>query len=194
MSARLPHPPDVTVLLSDIRSGDDAAGTRLFERVYETLHRMARQRVMKERAGVCSATTLVHECFLKLNGNGHMDWTDRAHFFGAAARAMRQVLVEIARHRKRGKRGAGKTPVPLDQVSEPAAAVTPLGSVDPLDLDDALRELEQIQPELARVVELHVLTGCTQEEIAGMLQLSRRAVQQYWRKARAWLHGRLAID
>jgi len=149
---------------------------------------MARRRLARERhRGTLSTTALLHEVYLKLVDETRVPMKSRAYFFGAAARAMRQVLVDAARRRRRLKRGAGEVPVELEEshlaVDGCAAEV--------LDLDDALRELVRVYPRQAQVVECLFFGGLSVEETAQGLDLSPRTVKRDWALARAWLFRRL---
>jgi RNA polymerase sigma factor (TIGR02999 family) len=130
----------------------------------------------------------VHEAFLRLGGRGEVAWQNRRHFFGAAAEAMRRILVERARGRARLKRGAGRAAVPLDDV----AAADGQAVEDLLALDDALKRLEKRDASMAEVVKLRWFAGLTVEETASALDLSPRSVDRLWTSARAWLHREIA--
>jgi len=160
---------------------------RALERIYAEVRSMARAHLSREEAGgsgTISPTVLVHEAWLKL---ADAEWDSRAHFFGAAARAMRQVLVDEARTRKAVKRGGGKTPLTL-------LTVTDGDQPEPIDLlilDEALQDLEQNDPRAARVVEYRFFGGLEMNEIAGLLDVSERTAAREWQHARVWLYHRL---
>lgn len=179
---------EVTRLLSEIRNGNPEAQTRLIPLVYQHLHRLAASYMRRERPDhTLQATALVHEAYLRLVSQEETDWQDRAHFFGIAARLMRQILVEHARARQAGKRGGAMEELPLDQAME----ITSAKSRELVELNNALESLEQIDPRQARVVELRFFGGLTVEETAEVLGIAPRTVKRDWSVARAWLHGEI---
>ncbi|MEL6363932.1 MAG: ECF-type sigma factor [Pseudomonadota bacterium] len=182
---------DVTQLLSRIRAGDAAAAENLLPIVYEEMRQLARARMARERAGhTLQATALVHEAFLRLTGGEEVGWDGRAHFFAAAAEAMRRVLVDHARRRAREKRGGGAVQVTLDE----QAASVDAGDVDVLALSEALDGLEALDAGMAAVVKLRYFAGLSVEETAAALGASPRTVNRQWTAARAWLRRALADD
>ena len=185
--------PDVTGLLRAHASGDPDALGRLLPRVYEELRRIARGRLRHEREDhTLSTAELVHEAFLELVPPGRVDWQSRAHFFGVASRAMRNVLVDHAERRDAAKRGGGVRPLPLDELlaEQVAAAERPLD--DLLALEEALARLEALDPRKARVVECRFYGGMSLEETATALGSSPATVSRDWTFARAWLHRELS--
>lgn len=169
--------PDVT------RAGDEPASTdALFAVVYDELKRIARHRLRVGHATL-STTELVHEAFLKLSGGAGAEWQGRAHFFGAASRAMRQVMVDFARRRRTARRGGEPTMVSLSDADE--TLCVELDGM--LALDDALDELDRVDQRLRRVVELRFFCGLSEEEIAHVLGLGLRTVERDWFKARLFL-------
>jgi RNA polymerase sigma factor (TIGR02999 family) len=180
---------DVTALLRLAEDGDAEALDRVFPLVYHELQRIARAQLGRERAGhTLQATALVNEAYLKLVQRPPRGTSDRGHFLGVAARAMRQVLVDHARAWSANKRGGGAVPVTLNEElagvgSEPE---------DILALDQALDRLDALDERLRRVVELRYFAGLQDDEIAEALGVTRRTVQRDWVKARAWLHRELA--
>ncbi|MBL9032746.1 MAG: sigma-70 family RNA polymerase sigma factor [Phycisphaerae bacterium] len=186
-----PHPspaPNVTGLLLRASSGDPAATNELFPLVYDELRRLAAQHMASERAGhTLQATALVHEAYLRLVGPGEVTWVNRAHFFGAAAQAIRRILLDHARGRARVKRGGGNAPTSLD--SDGPTLSNPADRVDLIALDDALERLAALDPVKARVVELRYFAGLTLEQTALALQVSVATVSRHWEFARAWLHA-----
>lgn len=180
--------PSVTELLHAVRAGDEQAHEAVYERTYEALRRLAHG-VRRGRAGdTLNTTALVHEAYLKLLPSPEAPWEDRAHFLRVAARAMRQVLVDAARHRTRLKRGGAARAVTFDDaLHEP-----PLDDRDLLALDGALGALERLDARAARVVECRFFAGLTVEETADALGLSAPTVKRDWRAARAWLARELA--
>lgn len=152
--------------------------------VYEELKRVAR-RHLRAHAGheTLSTTDLLHDAYLKFGGEAGGRWDSRAHFFGAASRAMRQVLVDHARARTALKRGGGLVPITL-ATSDPALAVR---FEDLIELDEGLEQLRVMDERLTRVVELRFFGGLTDEEIATLLNVSVRTIGRDWRKARLLL-------
>lgn len=182
---------EVTRLLDAARAGDADASDRLFDLLYPELRQLAARHVRSARADQGpSATSLVHDVFLRLAQRGDLPFNDRTHFFAVCSRAMRQLVIDHARARQAGKRGGGQAAVDLEVVAVaapgPAAAPEEL-----LALDDALAGLEREEPRLAQVVEWHFYGGLTFPEIAAALELSERTVLRDWRAARALLHTRL---
>jgi RNA polymerase sigma factor (TIGR02999 family) len=176
---------DLTRLLVEIRSLDDRAeADRLFAVVYEDLRRTATELMRRERSDhTLRPTALVHEAYLRLIRQDRVQWENRAHFFGIAARAMRQVLVEHARSRAADKRGGGFTRITLgDKLSEGRERVCEM-----LDLHSALERLSALDGRLARVVEFKVFGGLNTKEIAHLLDVSTRTVEHDWKFARMWL-------
>lgn len=180
---------DVTRLLRAAASGEPAAVGALWSAVYEELRRLARQQLAREGPG-CSldSTALVHEAYLRMVGPGPVVWENRRHFFGAAARAMRQIRVDDAR--RRGRARGGREPEP-----GPAGGQAPSFDDDPLEVlavDEALRALERVAPRRAEVVLLRYFGGLSVDETAAVLDVAPRTVDEEWRFARAWLHRELS--
>jgi RNA polymerase sigma factor (TIGR02999 family) len=172
-------------------SGSDAewgATERLFPVLYEELKRLARhhRRDAGARSTLCT-TELVHEAFFKLAGPDRGSWEGRSHFFGAASRAMRQVLVDFARKRRAAKRSGDVQLVSLSQAS--TAVELELDEI--IELDAALDKLDALEPRLRRIVELRFFGGLSEEEIAPMLGISTRTVGRDWLKAKLFLLGEL---
>jgi RNA polymerase sigma factor (TIGR02999 family) len=181
----------VTRLLAAARQGDAEAPRKLFELVYADLRALAGRHARRARNAGPSATSLVHEAFLRIAKRGLLPYADRAHFFAVASRAMRQIVIDDAKGRRASKRGGGQADIDLDAISVAApAAATPVE--DLLALDDALSHLESEAPRLAQTVEWHFFGGLTFSEIAEATDVSRRTVQRDWRAARALLHLELA--
>lgn len=182
---------DVTRLLHAGSAGDAAASERLFPLVYEHLRVLARAQLRREREGhTLSTTAVVHEAYLKLADPAKLGLRDRAHFFGIAARAMRQVLIDYARSVGSEKRGGRLARVELDEVQ---LAVTERAETL-IALDEALLRLAELNPRLAQVVELRFFGGLSEPEAAATLGVTDRTVRRDWVKARAWLHAQLAAD
>ena len=175
---------DLTVLLRRSVAGDTAARQELWAVVHHHLRAMARSRLARESPSVgLDATELVHEAFFKLESLA-IEPRDRLHFLALAARAMRQVLVDQARSRRRDKRGGGQAPITL--MTQHAQDKQPR-ALDVLDLEHALAELERLDERKARVVELSYFAGLTDEEVAAALEISSATVKRDLRTARAWL-------
>lgn len=176
-------PDAITQLLHRAHSGDDGAFDQLFEVVYDELKRLAQAVRRPGAAETINTTALVHEAYVKLTPSRQLSWADRSHFFGVAARAMRQVLIAAAEKKSAKKRGSGQAPVAFDEQVHGA-------SVQPeqlLDLERALATLEVANPRQARVVECRFFAGLSVEETAEALGISEPTVKRDWRFARAWL-------
>ncbi len=172
-------------------AGRDAVD-RLVPLVYEELRRVAHNRMRAEAVGHTLGTTaLVHEAYLKLADADRMEWTSRAHFFAAAAVAMRRVLVDYAVRRNAAKRGGGRDPAPADAVAEPRL-VTDARADELLAVDEALRRLAAVNERQCRVVECRFFADMSVEETAEALDISPATVKRDWTVARAWLHRELA--
>ncbi|MBC7835400.1 MAG: sigma-70 family RNA polymerase sigma factor [Phycisphaerales bacterium] len=182
---------DVTQLLVAASDGDSRAAAELLPLVYEELRKLARANMAKESGGgdghTLQPTALVHEAYLRLVGQPDIKWDGRGHFFGAAARAMRRILVERARSRNRVKRGGGRGRMDL---GDDALAVEP-PSTDLLVLDEALDRLEKYDKRKAEVVMLRYFAGLSIEETSAALGVSPATVKNEWTFARAWLHREL---
>jgi RNA polymerase sigma factor (TIGR02999 family) len=176
---------DVTHVLSAIEKGDPQAAGELLPLVYAELRRLAKQRLAHEKPGqTLEATALVHEAYLRLvDGEAIERWESRGHFFGAAAEAMRRILVENARRKRAEKHGGRLARQELDDID----IATPPRSEDLLALDEALAKLEANDPVKARLVKLRYFAGLSEEDAARALGISRATVQRHWRYAKAWL-------
>lgn len=176
-------PGDVTALLRAWSKGEPGATDKLLPLVYRELRRLAASQMRKERKDhTLQPTALVHEAYVKLVDQ-HLSWKDRGHFFGVAARAMREVLVDYARRRGRQKRAGWGVEVSLESV-EPSVAPR---AIDLLALDEALLRLADFDERQARLVELRVFAGLTVEEAAKALDCSAATVSRDYRHAEAWL-------
>jgi RNA polymerase sigma factor (TIGR02999 family) len=182
---------DVTALLGDWGRGNQTALNRLVPLVYAELRRVAARQLRKERADhTLQPTALVHEVYIRLVDQRQVDWHNRAHFFGVAAQVMRRILVDHARRRRAGKRGDGVRCVPIDEARDVAAS----NEIPILALDHALDRLEQVDSELAKIVELRAFGGLTIEEAAHVLNVSPSTAQRDWRTAKAWLNRELGPE
>jgi RNA polymerase sigma factor (TIGR02999 family) len=180
--------PNVTQLLVAWSNGDRAALERLTPLVHEELHRLAARYMAGERPGhLLQPTALVNEAYLRLVDWKNVQWQNRAHFFGVAAQMMRRVLVDVARTRRRAKRGGGGLHVSLSE-----AVRVPAQRVDFVALDDALKTLETMDPRQSRVIELRFFAGLSLEETAHVLDVSVGTVRRDWSLAQAWLYRELS--
>jgi RNA polymerase sigma factor (TIGR02999 family) len=175
-------------LLSAIEQGDPHAAEQLLPLVYDELRKLAAQKLAQERPGqTLEATALVHEAYLRLVGASATDaaqqWQGRAHFFAAAAEAMRRILVEQARRKRRHKHGGGLPRRDIDL----AKLVAPLPEEDLLALEEAMTRFVAADPVRARLVQLRFYLGLSNEEAAQVLGISGVTAKRYWRYARAWL-------
>src|SRR5262249_42850056 len=180
---------DVTRILSAIERGDSGAAAKLLPLVYDELRKLAAQKLAQEKPGqTLQATALVHEAYLRLvDAQGAGAWNSRGHFFAAAAEAMRRILVNRARDKRRPKRGGDRERVELEDV----AIADEAGGPDILALDEALEGLAREEPACAELVKLRFFAGLTQEEAARALGVTRRTANRYWAFARAWLRQAL---
>lgn len=173
---------DVTHILDAMARGDAGAGAKLMPLVYEELRRLARARMAREQPGhTLQPTALVHEAWMRLGDGARFE--NRAHFFGAAAEAMRRILVESARRKLRLRHGGQLERVELDAIELPA----PMAEDELLALDDALDRLNEVDTRAAEVVKLCFFIGLTQEEAAVELGISLATTERLWSFARAWL-------
>lgn len=177
-------PNEVTRLLVDWGNGDQAALEELIPLVYEELRRVAGRYMRRETPGhTLQTSALVNEAYLRLVDQKNVRWQNRAHFFGVAAQLMRRILVDHARSRSRAKRGGGAQMVSLtDQ------AIITKEVADVIALDDALKNLAEMDPRKSQIVEMKFFGGLTNEEVAEVLKITSRTVEREWRKAKAWLN------
>jgi RNA polymerase sigma factor (TIGR02999 family) len=176
---------DVTRILAQVQKGDRQAANELLAVVYEELRTLAARKLARERPGqTLQATALVHEAYLRLVGSEDARWENRSHFFGAAAEAMRRILVEAARRKARLKYGGGRQRYELSEVD---AVVLP-DSLDLVALSEALEKLAQEDRVKAELVKLRYFAGLTVEQAGQILGVSRATADRYWTFARAWLY------
>jgi RNA polymerase sigma-70 factor (ECF subfamily) len=181
---------NVTRLLKAMRAGDAMAEQNLLPLVYEELHRLARSYMRRERPNhTLQATALIHEAYLKLAG-AQVDWNNREHFIGVAARVMRRVLVDYARAHGAEARGGELKRVDMEE----GLAVSAERTEELLLVDAALERLAKSEPRQARVVELRYFGGLSVEEIASLLHISARSVKRDWLLARLWLFKELRAN
>jgi RNA polymerase sigma factor (TIGR02999 family) len=180
---------EVTRILSAIEHGDPHAAEQLLPLVYDELRKLAAQKLAQEKPGqTLQATALVHEAYVRLVGADKAQrWDNRGHFFAAAAEAMRRILINQARDKKRLKRGGDRQRVDLDHL----AFVDDASGEDLLALDDALEQLARQQKACAELVKLRFFAGLTQQQAADCLGISRRSANRYWAFARVWLYDAL---
>jgi RNA polymerase sigma factor (TIGR02999 family) len=183
---------DVTQILAQIHEGNSAAAEELLPLVYEELRRLAASRLAQEKPGhTLQATALVHDAYIRLvDADKAQQWNSRGHFFGAAAEAMRRILVEKARRDRRLKRGGNLQRVELDAVK---LAIDGPGT-DVLALDEALTELGKKKPEIMELVKLRYFAGLTVDEAASALGIASSTADRHWTYARAWLYRRLVPE
>jgi len=175
---------EITRILEAVQRGDPQAATELFPLVYGELRKVAGQKMAHEGSNpTLQPTELVNEAWLRLAGNGSQQWKNRAHFFGAAAEAMRRILVERARRRNRLKRGGQWERVELEEADIPS----PLPDDDLLALDEALGRLAEFDARAAEVVKLCFFVGLTHGQAAKELGVSLSTIERAWTFARAWL-------
>ena len=183
---------EVTTILAAIEQGDPRAASELLPLVYDELRKLAAARLACEKPGhTLQPTALVHEAYLRLVGDGRpRDWNGRGHFFAAAAEAMRRILINRVRGRKRLKRGGGLKRLDLHRL----AVADHANDDELLAVDDALETLAREQPRCAELVKLRFYAGLTLEEAATALGVTRRTADRYWAFARAWLYDTLRAE
>lgn len=174
-----------TQLLNSVSKGDKFALEKILPMVYEELRTISSKYLRDEhRKHTLQTTELVHEAYLKLIGDEKLTWENRSHFFGIAARSMRQILVDYARKRKSQKRGSGETKLSLEN----AELIVGESEEELINLNDALDKLEKIEERSCKIVELRFFSGLSIEETAKMLNISTATVKRDWNFARAWLY------
>lgn len=201
----MPHEqtnPDLTLALDAAHGGDAAAASRVLGLVYGELRAMAEAQLRQSpghgAGNTLQPTALVHEAYLKLFGNGAVDWQGRAHFFGAAGRAMRQILVDQARRKGAAKRGGdgrrreGEVELLPDQTPAPGTAFEITIQPGLVQMDEALERLHAEDPRKAEIVHLRYFAGLTSAQVALVLNLSERTVEREWRFTKAWLKDQIA--
>jgi len=183
--------PNVTAMLREWSNGNRQAQDQLFQVVYNELHGQAARYLRREQPGLSLQTTdLIHEAYLRLIDQRHVEWQNRLHFFAIAAQVMRRILVDHARSRQAAKRGGSNIRLPLD---EAIATVTVTGpDLDFVALDEALNKLADIDSQQSKVVELRFFSGLSVEETARVMSVSERTVKRDWHVAKAWLRRELS--
>ncbi len=176
---------EVTQILSALEQGDAQAAGQLLPLVYDELRKLAAHKLAQEKAGqTLQATALVHEAYLRLvDGDQARQWNSRAHFFGAAAEAMRRILVDQARRKKADKRGGQGRRLPLDDAD--LGYASPVDEI--LDIDEALTRLADEDPQAARLIQLRFFTGLSIEDAAAVVGIARSTAYEHWSYARARL-------
>lgn len=180
---------EITQMLREWSGGRREAMDKLMPLVYTELHRQAARYLRRENKGhTLQTTALIHETYLKLIDQRDVEWQNRAHFFAIAAQAMRRIMVDYARTKRREKRGGGDEKLSLEAAMSVAVEES---SVDLIALDEALTRLAEIDSEQARLVELRYFSGLSLEETAEALHISRATAAREWNVARAWLRREL---
>lgn len=180
---------EITQLLAAWREGNQAALDQLYPLVYDELHRLARRYMSRERKGhTLQTTALINEAYVRLVDQRNVQWANRSHFFAISAQIMRRILIDHARRHAYAKRGGGARQVSLDET----ATVIHEDLAEFLRLDEALKSLAELDPRRSQVVELKYFGGLNNDEIAGVLKISKNTVIRDWNMARAWLHSQLA--
>jgi RNA polymerase sigma factor (TIGR02999 family) len=183
-----PSPGEITQLLLQWKQGEPDAFDRLMPLVYPHLRQIAASYIRRERnPDVLQATALVHEVYLRLVGRKKAEWADRAHFYTFAAKVMRMILTDHARSNDAQKRGGGAQQVPLNE----QMPWVQIGGESMLDLNRALDELEVIDSQKVQLVELRYFLGCTAEETAGIMQISKATVDREAKFVKSWLYQRI---
>lgn len=181
----------MTLILERVKAGDAHAAEELLPLVYDELRRLAAARMSQEVAGhTLQPTALVHEAWLRLVGNGEARWNSRGHFFGAAAEAMRRILVESARRKQAQRRGGGLR----WEILEEHHAVLARPPDELLAVSEALQRLASEDPQAAELVKLRYFVGLALPEVAEVLGLSARTADRIWAYARTWLKVALTMD
>lgn len=190
MAARKPSTDNLTAQLRDWTGGKDTESSdAVLNLVYDELHRQAHRYLSRERAGhTLQTTALVHEVYLKLVKQENIALESRSHFFGIAAKLMRQILIDYARTKHRAKRSGAKDNVPLENALTVGVSNT---NFDLLALDEALTRLAAKEEHLAKIVELRFFSGLSVEDTAEVLRISDSTVKRDWQMAKAWLHREL---
>lgn len=192
LMALTPAQAELTRVLSAIQAGDESGSSRLLPLVYDELRKLAASRMARMSPDqTLQPTALVHEVYLRLVGDEPVAWANRAHFFAAAANAMRNIIVERARRRGRVKHGGGRARLPLEAADGVESGAD---EFDFVGLDTALERFAQVDPRRAQVVMVRFFAGLTVEDTAAALDSSVATVKRDWNYARAWLHDAMTED
>ncbi len=187
---RLPGVSDVTRVIEAVQRGDPRAADELLPLVYEELRKLAASKMANEAAGnTLQPTALVHEAWMRLVGNDNPKFAGRAHFFAAAAEAMRRILIDRARHKRALRHGGGQVRVDIQQLE----LASPDADAQLLAVDEALDKLAAQDPIEAQLVKLRYFVGLTNDEAAGLLEISPRTARNYWAHARTWLYHEIMV-
>jgi RNA polymerase sigma factor (TIGR02999 family) len=179
---------DVTRILQSIETGDAKAAGELLPLVYEELRKLAAARMANESPNqTLQPTALVHEAWLRLTGNENVKWQGRAHFFGAAAEAMRRILIDNARRKRALRHGGGQQRLDIEEME----IATPIKEQELLDMDEALEKFAALDKQKADLVKLRYFVGLTLEESAQILGVSTPTAKRWWAYARAWLYRQI---
>ena len=179
---------EITQLLAEWRDGNQAALDDLYPLVYDELHRLARRYMSRERKGhTLQTTALINEAYVRLVDQRNVQWANRSHFFAISAQIMRRILIDHARRQTYAKRGGGARQVSLEET----AVVVQDDLSEFVRLDEALKSLAELDPRRSQVVELKYFGGLNNDEIAGVLKISKNTVIRDWNMARAWLYRQL---
>jgi len=190
MSNEAPNTPgaadnQVTRILERVRCGEPSAASELLPLVYDELRRLAAAKMARERPDqTLQPTALVHEAWLRLAGNEQQQWNGRAHFFGAAAEAMRRILIENARRKAAARHGGGQARVDINEIE--IATIAPDDEL--LAVSEALEKLAAHDSQMAGLVKLRYFVGLTTEDAAEVLGISVRTAERWWSYSRAWLY------
>lgn len=183
-------PNEITQMLVELTDGNQDVVNRILPHIYDELRRLAGSYLRKERADhTLQPTALVHEAYMKLIDQRQVKWQNRAHFFGIAAQVMRRILMDHARKHLANKRGGNAEVLPLE---DEILVVSHDKSAELVALDDALNQLNEVDPQKARVVELRYFGGLSIEETAEVMGVSVPTVNRHWRMAKAWLYSELS--
>lgn len=183
---------EITLMLMELTDGNHEVVNKIYPHIYDELRRLAGSYLRRERPDhTLQPTALVHEAYMKLIDQTRVKWQNRAHFFGIAAQVMRRILMDHARKHLAGKRGGNAEVLPLE---EEILVVSQDKSAELLALDDALEQLEKLDPQKAKVVELRYFGGLSIEETAEVLGVSVPTVNRHWRMAKAYLYSELSAD
>ena len=178
---------EITQLLAEWRDGNQGALDELYPLVYGELHRLARRYMSRERKGhTLQTTALINEAYVRLVDQRNVQWANRSHFFAISAQIMRRILIDHARRQSYAKRGGGARQVSLEET-----AVVQDDLSEFMRLDEALKSLAELDPRRSQVVELKYFGGLNNDEIAGVLKISKNTVIRDWNMARAWLYRQL---
>jgi len=183
------QPADITLLLHAAGTGERGDLDKLMAAIYQDMRRLAMAHLSDERPNhTLQATALVHEAYVKLIDQRKTEWNDRLHFFAVASTIIRRILIDHARARNAAKRGGTMVGIGEQDIAAPER------ELDVIALDEALAELSNLDGQQARIVELRYFGGCTVEEVAELLKISKRTVDRQWLAAKTWLFDRLSDD